>query len=418
MKRPLFAAALFASTALYAGELFIPPKWQSAQGFYTTQKQYCHPVKTRTLCSKNTLSYPLFTPVPDAQTVTVIENLLQKAQEIYAKNDPKYEVFQLLSDGLGDSFLSEVYTQTDITLFSLTPNTLTLRNANSGYSGGAHGFYSVDFQNYTRDGRGPLRLEMLFDKASLSKLKTLAETFYRKTFGLKPNQNLTNDGWFDNTFKLAENVAVTPRGLLFHYNSYEIKPYAAGHTEFLLPAFALRPIIDPKSPLAFYLTSPKTFSTWFQEKEIGKLRVDAEAKCSDDYRVTLTLKSDVYQPKTWLSVSFPQLNNADAISDIQTVGFDHVKRYPARTPVYNIEHKKAVKSRYLLLEADSKIWKENETKQLAFTLKLPKGAKYTDLRIRAVFKRGQEMKTMPNRYNGIKGQQGFGNYQLYLPKPE
>ncbi len=403
---------------LYAGERFIPPKWQSAQGFYTTQKQYCHPVKTRTLCSKTTLSYPLFTPVPDTQTVTVIENLLQKAQDIYAKNDPKYEVFQLLSDGLGDSFLSEVYTKTEISLFALTPTTLTLRSDDSGYSGGAHGFYGVDYQNYTRNGRGPLTLATLFDKEARFKFKTLAETYYRKTFGLKPHQSLIDDHWFNNKFELAENFAITPRGLLFHYNSYEIKPYAAGHTEFLLPAFALRPIIDPKSPLAFYLTPSKAFSVWFQEKEIGTLRADAEAKGSDAYHVTLTLKSDVYQPKTWLSVSFPQLGNAQGISDIQTVGFDHIKHYPAKTPVYNIERKKALKSRYLLLEADSKTWNENETKQLAFTLKLPKGTKYADLRIRAVFKRGKEMKTMPNRYDGIKGQQGFGNYQLYLPKPE
>jgi hypothetical protein len=45
------------------------------------------------------------------------------------------------------------------------------------------------------------------------------------------------DGWDftnANNFKLAKNVAIERKGLVFMYNSYEIGPYAAGAPEVLI----------------------------------------------------------------------------------------------------------------------------------------------------------------------------------------
>ena len=57
--------------------------------------------------------------------------------------------------------------------------------------------------------------------------------------------------WFEGgRFKLNENFAVTPTGLLFFFNDYEIAPHSFGATSISLPWSQVMPLIRTDGPLA------------------------------------------------------------------------------------------------------------------------------------------------------------------------
>ncbi|MEB0249576.1 RsiV family protein, partial [Mucilaginibacter sp. 5B2] len=63
-----------------------------------------------------------------------------------------------------------------------------------------------------------------------------------------------DDYFFDkNIFKLNENYSITPIALRFMYNQYEIKPYASGQTELLIPYSEISKLMRPQSVASQYL---------------------------------------------------------------------------------------------------------------------------------------------------------------------
>ena len=221
----------------------------------TLSEKYCTRIdKDRTFCEGKKLSY-LDTDVRNLPAFlkgahTFIDPILDD----YRKENLKKEVFDTIKELDGD-VRGEWYGETRIDLFAKTPTTYTLAIESNGYTGGAHGYDTVGYTNVSIATQKKLTLRELFLPGTEEKLKAVALKFYRMQHNLKPFQPLTDDDWFENRFVLAENFAITPRGLYFLYNRYEIKPYAAGQTSFFLPYGAVRDLIDPQGPLAFAIRS-------------------------------------------------------------------------------------------------------------------------------------------------------------------
>lgn len=116
------------------------------------------------------------------------------------------------------------------------PNYLALAVETSDYTGGAHGNYATLFSNYDVVKKDTLGLRDIIPPAKLPVLTGIAEKIFREQEGLTPRQSLSEGYFFeDNTFYLNTNFTLTPDGLLFLYNIYEINAYAAGTTELLIP---------------------------------------------------------------------------------------------------------------------------------------------------------------------------------------
>jgi hypothetical protein len=87
-----------------------------------------------------------------------------------------------------------------------------------------------------------------------SELTKIAEQIFRKNEKLTDTSSLARDYFFkDNKFALNENYSITPAGFKFVYNQYEIKPYAAGKTELLLPYSQIKKLMRPQSVAAQYI---------------------------------------------------------------------------------------------------------------------------------------------------------------------
>ncbi len=216
------------------------------------QREYCRPKNREwTLCKKEEITLPVYGKEAPPFTREIARRLAPYLKE-YEASDPVKEVEEAFPDYPGDVG-GKWYDALSIGLYARTPATYTLELDRSGYGGGAHGYYTVEFLNLLPGREAPVRLAECFRPGSRAKLLKIAERHYRLEHGLAPHTPLTEDGWFEERFVLAEQFALTSRGILFLYNQHEIKPYAAGLTAFLLPYRALRGIIDPRGPLAYLL---------------------------------------------------------------------------------------------------------------------------------------------------------------------
>jgi hypothetical protein len=119
------------------------------------------------------------------------------------------------------------------------------------YTGGAHPNAATRLITFdARDGHR-VRLDELVAGSDEAPLRDVGERVFRSVHGLGPGEDLVSAGfWFeDGGFQLNDNYAVTPSGLRFHYDAYEIAPYGMGPTDLMLTRRDLAGIARPGGPL-------------------------------------------------------------------------------------------------------------------------------------------------------------------------
>ena len=371
---------------------------------FKAEKRFCK-AKKLTYIDANVTDLPAFLKGLGAYITPILKE--------YKENDLKNDVLSTIKEFNGD-VTGEWYDETAIALFSKTPSTYTLSNTSNGYSGGAHGYYRITFGNYDIQTQKKLTLEALFIADSNKTLHTIALNYYRQTRGLKPTESLVDDGWFENRFMLAENFAITPRGIYFLYNQYEIKSYADGLTEFLLPYSALHNIINPRGVLAFALQQPKhQLHADFDSEQI-KLSIDAKKNNDATVTVTARMTSREYAKQGWLSVSLPQISSKKGLLSTGYTHFDHVTPYDSHNRIYNGTLKKTIPAKYLLIKADKRNMGYGKTYTMTFKIKIPKKLKTLIIDIRGTLKTERMTYVLPDEYEGVEGQQGYTNYRVFL----
>ncbi len=126
-------------------------------------------------------------------------------------------------------------------------NLFTLQLDAYTYSGGAHGASFRRFINYDIKNKKVILLNDILKNNYQDSLVNVAEVIFKKNEGLKPEQALSPNAYFfeNNQFGLANSYVFTSQGILFLYNEYEIKPYAAGRTELLVPYNKIKSMLKP-----------------------------------------------------------------------------------------------------------------------------------------------------------------------------
>lgn len=114
-----------------------------------------------------------------------------------------------------------------------SPELVSIQIENYSYAGGAHPNSYILLLNF--DAKTGKKFDPVERVTDVKKLMTLAEAKFREARELGPNANLTEEGFFwDGSFILPENIAVTGKGLYFMYNPYEVAAYVMGPTEFTI----------------------------------------------------------------------------------------------------------------------------------------------------------------------------------------
>ena len=131
---------------------------------------------------------------------------------------------------------------------------VTIQDNSFGYYGGAHGMNAASFINWNSKANKALKLSDIFKPGYEQQLTQIAETIFRKDEKLSETASLADDYFFkDGKFSLKNNFLITPLGIKFLYNNYEIKPGAAGQTELLIPYSQIRSLLRPNTVVSQYL---------------------------------------------------------------------------------------------------------------------------------------------------------------------
>lgn len=125
----------------------------------------------------------------------------------------------------------------DLRVDTILSNVITLRYDESSFSGGAHGNYYTLFNHFQLQPFKILWLADFLNQASDTfQVIKIAESVFREQHKLNAYADLSEDFFFENgIFKLNDNFHFTQKGIEFHFNIYEIQPYAAGDYDLLIP---------------------------------------------------------------------------------------------------------------------------------------------------------------------------------------
>jgi len=126
----------------------------------------------------------------------------------------------------------------------------SMRMLHSEYTGGAHPNSSAGHATFDLKTGEELTLDDLLNPGWRDALTDLAETRLREQYELKEGDALNDEGpLFDNVFELNDNWFLSPEGLGFSFDPYEIGPYAAGFIEPIIPYSKLKAWVKPGSAL-------------------------------------------------------------------------------------------------------------------------------------------------------------------------
>ncbi|WP_316753404.1 DUF3298 and DUF4163 domain-containing protein [Pedobacter gandavensis] len=175
-------------------------------------------------------------------------------------DDKKVETYQQVADNFLKDYESLATTAgTSATWFLdaetkvLTdqPDYLGLEHSLVNYAGGAHPNSAMIYWNLNPKTLQEITLESLINEGSMPQLVTIAEKIFRKNEKLSPTASLKDSYFFENDkFNLNRNFTITKEGLKFLYNPYEIKAYAYGSTELIIPFSDLKTIARPNTLLS------------------------------------------------------------------------------------------------------------------------------------------------------------------------
>lgn len=116
------------------------------------------------------------------------------------------------------------------------------------YTGGAHGMYNTTFLNIDLHTLSPLRLEQIFVEGYKEALIDLLWNQLMADNEVTDRAELEDLGYASTgELEPTENFFLTPEGITFHYNVYDIAPYVMGAIDITLPFDMVDHLLDRES---------------------------------------------------------------------------------------------------------------------------------------------------------------------------
>jgi hypothetical protein len=117
------------------------------------------------------------------------------------------------------------------------------------YTGGAHGMREKNYYVLDLVEKEQIHLMDLFLQGTEAALKTHMEEALRAYSELAPGASLSTGYYFDDSVELSEDFFLTPQGLGFHWDPYEIAPYVVGPVEITIPYEDIEDLFNSRGKL-------------------------------------------------------------------------------------------------------------------------------------------------------------------------
>jgi hypothetical protein len=151
----------------------------------------------------------------------------------------------------GSSVTERWLMEKELTVVHDGPRAVTLRLDETAYTGGAHANSFARYRSLDPVTGSRFALDDLLKPEGRATLLEIAERRFRETREIPPDRTLSDAGyWFaDDEFALNDNWGIVGGALVFHFDPYEIAPYATGAIELSLTLDDLEGIVRPDAPL-------------------------------------------------------------------------------------------------------------------------------------------------------------------------
>lgn len=123
--------------------------------------------------------------------------------------------------------------------------TITLADFVSVYSGGAHNNYSTALLTFNKKNGSVLRLTDVLTAEGIKLLPTYLDRVARLQYGITNQKPLDENNFFVKKINPSKNFYLTTSGIGFLYAPYEIKSFADGEINLLIPFSALNKYLQP-----------------------------------------------------------------------------------------------------------------------------------------------------------------------------
>ena len=142
-------------------------------------------------------------------------------------------------------YISSYSEERDVKIIFNQDNIVSLRLIEYTYNGGIHGQTTKYFKCFNINESKQIKLSDLFSKDNYSRLSEIAEDEFYNQLSLSKTKDLKQQGFLfkDDKFKLNNNFYIDTVGLHFYYNTYEIRAYAYGPTDLLIPWSKIKHIL-------------------------------------------------------------------------------------------------------------------------------------------------------------------------------
>lgn len=226
---------------------------------YKTYKQRAADcgIKPDSGCTVVLFKYPTFPA--DAALSDTVRHRTATLFDVYKKTDTSFKAFAdkfmlAYQQDMVNRNAKMIYTlQTKATIIRQDSSLVAMEISGYSFQGGAHGSSLTTFLNWDTKAHKHLSLSDLLIDNYKQPLDSVAEKIFRKQENLSDNESLKNNYFFaKDQFSLNNNFLVTPTGLRFVYNEYEIKPYAAGKTELFIPYAQIKTLLRLNTVISQY----------------------------------------------------------------------------------------------------------------------------------------------------------------------
>ena len=208
-------------------------------------------------CTIVKITYPEFN-----NTQTLNKIVKQKILDLFGVNSSsitiesyvksfikKYEVDTTEEKKNGHFFTLKI----DANVLRQDSSLTTIYVSGTEYVGGGHDADRFLLINWNTKSFKIIKLDDIFINGYHEKLTRIAEGIFRKNEKLSDTASLKDYLFEKGIFALNNNFLITPTGIIFLYNEYEVKPYSGGTTQIDIPYSQIESLLRPNTVVTQYL---------------------------------------------------------------------------------------------------------------------------------------------------------------------
>ncbi|MEO7121338.1 MAG: DUF3298 domain-containing protein, partial [Ginsengibacter sp.] len=122
---------------------------------------------------------------------------------------------------------------------------ITLAEFNYSFTGGAHGNYGTTLVTINKKNNRTMKLSDVLNAKGILRISAYLDKAARLQYGVKNNKPLDQNSFFVKKIIPSKNIYITSTGIGFLYGPYELRSFADGEVNLLVPFKELISYLQP-----------------------------------------------------------------------------------------------------------------------------------------------------------------------------